>query len=202
MLRPERANAIHCSSCSLTTQAQLSHPKPTTSVTLHRPSSSAHDDDLLCDPCALLSTPGVPVEPPHPAQRSSQPWSTSVHDVSSRRIEREFMTVDTPNTEKGGPSGDPTAGGTPQSGQPASKPPSPIIPALVVISLALVSGLLVWWIMRKLRRSRRYAPAMGLAELNSDRPVLWDVKVGQAIVATKINETGWNRLQVRFPLEL
>ncbi|KAJ8463738.1 hypothetical protein ONZ51_g10055 [Trametes cubensis] len=73
--------------------------------------------------------------------------------------------------------------------------PSPAIPALVVISLAIVSGLLVWWFMKKLRRSRRYAPVMALAELNNDRPVLWEVEVGQAITATKIHQTGWNRLQ-------
>ncbi|KAI0659852.1 hypothetical protein C8Q70DRAFT_98374 [Cubamyces menziesii] len=105
------------------------------------------------------------------------------------------MTTETPNTEKGGSSGNPTASGAPQGGQPASKSPSPVIPALVVISLAIVSGLLVSWFMKKLRRSRRYAPVMALAELNNDRPVLWEVEVGQAIVATKMHQTGWNRLQ-------
>ncbi|KAI0331753.1 hypothetical protein GY45DRAFT_559881 [Cubamyces sp. BRFM 1775] len=106
------------------------------------------------------------------------------------------MTTDTPNTGKGGASGDPTVSGTPQGGQPPSKPPSPAIPALVVICLVLFSGILAWWFVKKLRRSRRYAPAaMELAELNNDRPVLWDVEVGQAVAATKKYETRWDKLQ-------
>ncbi|KAH9888048.1 hypothetical protein C8Q73DRAFT_668551 [Cubamyces lactineus] len=95
----------------------------------------------------------------------------------------------------GGPNGGLTQAPEPHpTGNPPNAKSSVAIPVVVLLILAIFSASLLWWILARLRRSRRVrAPIVTVPEDNHrEKPMLWGFEIGDA---KQWGVTRWSQLE-------
>ncbi|KAI0667275.1 hypothetical protein C8Q78DRAFT_1082394 [Trametes maxima] len=88
----------------------------------------------------------------------------------------------------------PSGTGSSSDGHPASASSTPVVPVLVACTLMALFGVLLWWIVSRIRRSSRRPPNISVVAEAARKPVLSDVGLGTPYIVEKKRETEWKEL--------
>ncbi|KAI0641338.1 hypothetical protein C8Q79DRAFT_303775 [Trametes meyenii] len=129
------------------------------------------------------------------AQPKSPIRVRSVPTISSRST-TDSMTTGSFDQENGGHPAPATPSGTASSSDdhPANPPSTPVVPVLVACTLMALFGVLLWWIVSRIRRSSRRPPNIPVAIEAAQKPVLTDIGLGAPYLVEKQRETEWKEL--------
>lgn len=107
------------------------------------------------------------------------------------------MVTGSSDTGKSGDHPNPPAGSS-GGGQPTHTQTSPVVSALVAVAILFVASVLAWWIVTRIRRSRRGAPHVLPVDARDAKPMLSNVVLGSPSASKYIYTAKWDRLSVNL----
>ncbi|EIW54824.1 uncharacterized protein TRAVEDRAFT_66356 [Trametes versicolor FP-101664 SS1] len=129
-----------------------------------------------------------------PFTKAKEPWHSdpSYHAILSSRSTGGDMVTGSSDTGKSGGHPDPITGSS-GGGQPTHTQTSPVVAALVAVAILFVASVLGWWIVSRIRRSRRGASVSPM-DARDAKPILSDVVLGSPSASKYIYTAKWDRL--------
>ncbi|KAH9852391.1 hypothetical protein C2E23DRAFT_827096 [Lenzites betulinus] len=168
-------------------------PAATIPPSLSQLSPSSQQDVPNHHDSALWQIPATQMK-----SHSFEPKSAPLGDSESMTISRRstaggMLTGSADDGKSNGLSQSPApsgGGGHSTSGMQSS----PIVAALVVVAIVLLGSILAWWIISRIRRSRRGRPSAPLKEACDCKPVLSDVILGHPSATKDLYHAQWEKL--------